>query len=235
VRAGVAAAHIDLAASTVSAHGDTIHYRILIGADGSESRVRRVLGVRSPRAYFACEYNVPCARLEPLRVECDPVELAAGYRWVFPHAEYTSVGCGAPKAQVAPRVLRSILDRHMRELGFAPDSATFEGATIEVHHPGTEFPNGVFLVGDAAGLPSPLTAEGNYPALVSGEEVARRILEPGYQMPRLRRWLKVKRQHHRLSAMLASPTVRQGLLPVFARLGQMPRARRALADFYLAG
>jgi geranylgeranyl reductase len=235
VRTGVAASHIDLAAGTVDVAGGTIRYRTLIGADGSESRVRRALGVPSPRAYFACEYNVPHARLEPLRVECDPVELAAGYFWVFPHAEYTSVGCGAPKRQVAPRDLHRILDRRMQALGFAPDAAPFEGATIEVHYAGTTFANDVYLVGDAAGLPSPLTAEGIYPALVSGAEVARRILEPGYRMPTLRRWLRVKRRHDRLSGILTSLALRKALLPVFARLGHMRLARRALADFYLAG
>ena len=120
VRTGVAASHVDLEGRSVAAAGRTIRYRTLIGADGSESRVRRALGLPCPRAYFACEYNVPRARLEPLRVECDPVELAAGYFWVFPHAGYTSIGCGAPKRQVAPRELRRILDRHMQELGFAP-------------------------------------------------------------------------------------------------------------------
>jgi len=88
---------------------------------------------------------------------------------------------------------------------------------------------------DAAGLPSPLTAEGIYPALVSGEEVARQILEPGYAMPKLARWLKVKRQHDRLSGMLASLALRQALLPMFAGLRHLTIARRALADFYLAG
>jgi geranylgeranyl reductase len=154
---------------------------------------------------------------------------------VFPHADYTSIGCGALKRQVPPRELHRILDRRMRELGFAPDAAPFEGATIELHYPGTTFRSGVHLVGDAAGLASPLTAEGIYPALVSGEEVARRILEPKYAMPRLRRWLHLKRQHHRLSGMLASLTLRKALLPVFARLGRMKAARRVVADFYVAG
>jgi len=235
VRTGITASHIDLATRTVQAAGDTIRYRTLIGADGSESRVRRALGVPSPRAYFACEYNVPRARLEPLRVECDPVELAAGYFWVFPHAGYTSIGCGAPKHQVAPRELHRILDRRMQELGVAPCSAQFAGATIEVQYAGIAFPGDVFLVGDAAGLPSPLTAEGIYPALVSGEEVARQILDPGYAMPALARWLKVKRQHDRLSGMLTSLALRQALLPVFAGLRHLTIARRALADFYLAG
>jgi geranylgeranyl reductase len=234
VRTGVAASHIDLAARTVDA-GGAIRYRTVIGADGSESRVRRALGVPSPRAYFACDYNVPRTRLGPLRVECDPVELAAGYFWVFPHAEYTSIGCGAPKHQVAPRELHRVLDHRMRELGLDPDAVPFEGATIEVHHQGTAFANDVYLVGDAAGLPSLLTAEGIYPALVSGEEVARRILEPGYPMPKLARWLRLKRKHHRLSRTLDSLALRKALLPVFTALGRTSIARRSLADFYLAG
>jgi flavin-dependent dehydrogenase len=234
LRTGAAASGIDLAARTVSVPGGTIRFRTLVGADGSESRVRRALGLPCPRDYFACEYNVPGARVEPLRVECDPVELAAGYFWVFPHATYTSIGCGAPKHQVPPRELHRILDERMARLGFPPDAAPFEGATIEVHYPGTAFGD-TYLVGDAAGLPSPLTAEGIYPALVSGEEVARRILEPAYPMPKLAHWLRVKRKHHRLSRALDSLALRKALLPVFTALGRMAIARRSLADFYLAG
>jgi geranylgeranyl reductase len=235
VRTGVAASHLDLEGRSVEAAGRRVRYRHLVGADGSESRVRHALGLPCARAYFACEYNVPRVRLEPLRAECDPVGLAAGYFWVFPHADYTSIGCGAPRRQVAPRELHRVLDRRMSELGFAPAAAPFEGAAIEMHYQGSSFRGDVHLVGDAAGLPSPLTAEGIYPALVSGEEVARRILEPGYAMPRLRRWLRVKRQHHRLSGMLASLALRKALLPLFVHFGRMRAARRALADFYLAG
>ena len=234
IRTGATASHIDLGARAVLVDGATIAFRTLIGADGSESRVRRALGLPCPRAYFACEYNVPGTRLEPLRVECDPVALAAGYFWVFPHAAYTSIGCGAPKHQVAPRELRRILDARMRELGVPPEAAPFEGAVIEVDHRGTSFGD-VHLVGDAAGLPSPLPAEGIYPALVSGEEVARRILEPRAPMARLARWLRLKRRHHALSRTLGSLTLRRLLLPVFSRLGHTAIARRSLADFYLGG
>jgi geranylgeranyl reductase len=235
LRTGTAAAHIDLAARTVEAGGERIAFRVLIGADGSESRVRRALGLPSPRDYFACEYNVPGVRLEPLRVVCEPVELAAGYWWVFPHADYTSIGCGAPKDQVAPARLRAILDERMRRLGFPPDAAPFEGATIEVRHEGTSFPRDVHLVGDAAGLASDLTAEGIYAALVSGEAVARRVLDPRFRSPALARWLRVKAQHARLSRMLRSLTVRKLMLPLFTSVARVPGARRRLADFYLRG
>jgi geranylgeranyl reductase len=231
---GTAASHVDLAARTVTVDGAPVSYRTLIGADGSESRVRKALGLPCLRDYFACEYNVPGVRLEPLRVECDPVALAGGYFWVFPHATYTSIGCGAPRRQLSPRTLRRFLDERLARLGFPPDAAPFEGATIEMQYCGTSFGD-AHLVGDAAGLPSALTAEGIYPALVSGEEVARRILEPGFPMPKLERWLRTKRKHDLLSRTLDSPALRRALLPVFTRLGHMAIARRSLADFYVAG
>jgi geranylgeranyl reductase len=234
IRTGTPAAQLDLAARSVLAGRHRIAFRTLIGADGSESRVRRAAGLPAPRGYFACEYNVPALRLEPLRVECDPVALAAGYFWVFPHAEYTSIGCGAPKHQVAPKALHAMLDRRMRALGFEPSLLPFEGASIELDYRGTDVAPGVYLVGDAAGLPSPLTAEGIYPALVSGEEVARRILEPDYPMPRLAGWLRLKRRHHRLAALLATLTLRRLILPVLAAAGRSSLTRRALADFCLA-
>lgn len=235
LRVGTAASHFDLAARTAEVGGRRLRYRTLVGADGSESRVRRALGLPCPRAYFACEYNVPDVRWEPLRVECDPVAFAAGYFWVFPHLDYTSVGCGAPRSQVPPAALHRELDRRLRQLGSSPDAAPFEGATIEVTYAGVEFPGGVYLVGDAAGLPSPLTAEGIYAALVSGAEVARRIMEPGYAMPVLRRWLRVKRRHHRLGAVLGSLAMRRLLLPVFSAVGRFAPLRGPLAEFYLAG
>ncbi len=235
VRTGTAVHHLDLAARTAQVGDRTIRWTHLVGADGSESRVRHALGLPAPRAYFACEYNVPGVRLGPLRVECDPVAFANGYFWVFPHEDYTSIGCGAPKHQVRPADLHRELDRRMDALGLASDAAPFEGATIEVDFRGTDFPGNVHLVGDAAGLPSSLTAEGIYAALVSGEAVARRILEPGHPAPALRRWLRVKRRHDALATLLGAKAVRVALLPVFQALAALPPLRRAMARFYLGG
>jgi geranylgeranyl reductase len=234
IRTGTAATRLDLAARTVQAGGRRISFATLIGADGSDSSVRRAAGLVSPRAYFACEYNVPGLRLEPLRVECDALTLAAGYFWVFPHACYTSIGCGAPKRQVPPRTLHAILDQRMQGLGLERSSVPFEGACIEVDYRGIEAAPGVYLVGDAAGLASPLTAEGIYPALVSGEEVARRVLEPGYPMPRLRSWLRVKRRHHRIAALLAPLPLRRLFLALLSAAAASRLTRGAVADLFVS-
>ncbi|HKT58652.1 MAG TPA: FAD-dependent monooxygenase [Gemmatimonadales bacterium] len=233
VRTGSPVSTIDLAARTITVAGHAIRWTHLIGADGADSAVRRALGLASPREYFAAEYNVPGLRLEPLRVECDPAELANGYFWVFPHAHYTSFGVVAPKHLVAPSVLRRYLDRRLGQLDVRQAGVPFEGATLEVEYRGCHFPGGVHLVGDAAGVVSSLTAEGIYAAIVTGEEVARRILEPGAPAPKTASWLRTKRRHDALARWLARPGPRRYTLGALARLAAQPAVRRPLANWFL--
>jgi len=224
---------IDLATRTVTVSGHPTRWTHLIGADGADSAVRRALGLPSPREYFAAEYNVPGLRLEPLRVECDPAELANGYFWVFPHMHYTSLGVVAPKHLVAPSALRRYLDRRLDRLDVSRSGVPFEGATIEVEYRGCHFPGGVHLAGDAAGVVSSLTAEGIYAAIVTGEEVARRILDPAAPAPKTRRWLRTKRRHDALARWLARPGPRHWTLGALAQVAARPVMHRRLANWFL--
>ncbi len=234
VRAGSPVTSLDLAGRAASVGGQAVRWRHLIGADGADSGVRRALRVPSPRECFAAEYNVAGLRLEPLRVEVDP-DLAGGYFWVFPHCDYTSIGAVASKHVLRPSALRRYLDRRLTALGVQPGSAPFEAATIEGEFRGFHFPGDVHLAGDAAGVASSLTAEGIYAALLTGEEVARRILSPGYQAERTRRWLGVKRRHDRLERALQFAPARAAVFPALARVARWHPARRTLADWFLAG
>ena len=235
VVAGSAVTTIDLVERTVVAGGRQIRWRHLLGADGSDSAVRRALGLASPREYFAAEYNVPRLRLEPLRIEADPSRIGSGYFWIFPHHAYTSIGAVAPKHGVPPATLRRYLDERCDQLGVSRSGVPFEGATLEVLHRGFHFPGGVHLAGDAAGVPSSLTAEGIYAAIVTGEEVARTMLEPTAPKPKTRSWLRTKRWHDRLARWLARPTARDRTLQLFAGMGETPWLRRPLASWLLRG
>lgn len=234
VRAGCPARGLDLAARTAHLGETRVRWRHLIGADGADSAVRRALGIPSPRLCFAAEYNLQGLRLEPLRVECDPA-LASGYFWVFPHETYTSVGAVAPKHLVRPAALREYLDRRLERLRVARRGEPLEGATLEVEFRGLHFPGGIHLVGDAAGVPSSLTAEGIYSALLTGEEVARAILDPAYRSRRLNRWLRVKRRHDRVARFLRRPLARNATLPILDRLSRWRPAQGPMADWFLAG
>jgi flavin-dependent dehydrogenase len=235
VRAGVAATRLDLASRTLVAGDRTVRYHRLIGADGADSAVRRALGLPHARAYFAAEYNVRDLRLHPLRVECDPPALLNGYFWVFPHAHYTSIGAVAAKRLVAPAVVRRYLTNRVHALGIDVEATPFEGATLEVQVVGFDFPGGVHLVGDAAGTPSSLTAEGIYSALVTGEETARRILDPGYPSPKTASWLRVKRAHDGVAQALRYRWVRDPLLAGLGRLARWHRTSRPMAAWFLNG
>lgn len=235
VRAGVPAVEIDLGSRTVRAAGRAIRWHHLIGADGADSAVRRALALPSPREYFAAEYNVPGIRLGPLRVECDPALIANGYFWSFPHTDYTSLGAVAPKHLVPPSAIRRYLNGRMDGLGLARDGLCFEGATLEVAYRGLHFPGNVHLAGDAAGVPSSLTAEGIYGALVTGEEVAHGILEPRAPAPKTARWLRTKRRHDALARWLARPGPRALTLGALARMAATPSLRRPLATWFLRG
>jgi geranylgeranyl reductase len=234
VRAGCAVRELDLVRRTAIVDGRPLKWRHLIGADGSDSAVRRALGLPHPRACFAAEYNLPGLRLEPLHVECDPT-LAGGYFWVFPHQTYTSIGAVAEKHAVRPAELRVYVDERLARLGLSQHGARFEGATLEVEFRGLHFPGDVHLAGDAAGAASSLTAEGIYSALLTGEEVAREIVEPRYRSARVLRWLRVKRRHDRFASLLRRRNARALALPLLAALSSLPPARRPMAEWFLAG
>lgn len=235
IRTGTATARIDLATRTVHTVRGTIRYRHLIGADGSASAVRRALRLPSPRVLFAAEFNIPGVRLPRLDVDFDSAALASGYFWIFPHDDYTSIGAGGHKRLVPPATLRPYLEQRMEELGVDPGNTPYEGATIEVAYHGLHFPGNVHLAGDAAGVASGLTAEGIYAALITGEEVAMHILEPGRRSQKVRKWMRIKRAHDALGCLWARRRARDVSFAALARVCELRVPRRWLSAFFLEG
>jgi geranylgeranyl reductase family protein len=102
-----------------------------------------------------------------------------GYIWVFPRHGHLSVGiCGKGESAQA---MRARLERYMNERGIAIKGSKFYGHVI----PSLERPawrdnrvagDGWMAVGDAAGLVDPITGEGLYYAIRSGDLAAGVIL-----------------------------------------------------------
>ena len=173
--------------------------------------MRRGLGLPSPREYFAAEYNVPDIRLEPLRVECDPERARQRLFLGLSHTRLHLARCGGAEAPGGTGGVATVPGWPARRPGDrafrrSPSKARRSKWSIE----GCHFPGGVHLAGDAAGLVSSLTAEGIYAALVTGEEVARQILEPRAPAPKTARWLRTKRRHDRLARWLRPVGTAQG-------------------------
>jgi geranylgeranyl reductase family protein len=103
-----------------------------------------------------------------------------GYIWVFPRASHLSVGiCGKGESAQS---LRSRLERYMEEQGIAYKGAPFYGHMLPSLESSGWKSNrvageGWMAVGDAGGLVDPITGEGLYYAMRSGDLAGQVLLD----------------------------------------------------------
>lgn len=154
----------------------TFQGRFLIGADGTNSRVRRLLGLPRlvPRG-FAVETCVSTSDSETFEMQMDFGAVDHGYGWVFPKRDHLNVGLFTLHNSI-PKATQQLAAYCEERLGCSP-SGPFHMATIPYggrHGPVTCGANAL-LVGDAAGLVDPLLGEGIYNAVRSGQIAANAI------------------------------------------------------------
>ena len=103
-----------------------------------------------------------------------------GYMWIFPRCGLSSVGIGGKG--VPARTMRRRLERWMDERGLRYDNAPFYAHMIPSLEPASWASNrisgeGWMAAGDSAGLVDPVTGEGIYYAMRSGEMAAETLLD----------------------------------------------------------
>lgn len=149
--------------------------RVVVGADGASSAVRRALGVASPRpgrTALAIRGYAPAlpdlARSQVIRFA--PTRWPA-YAWSFPIGDgRANVGYGEVLHAGAPPSRRTLLAR-LEELlpGTAEGARGWRAHHLPLSTGRVRQPDGrVLLVGDAASLVNPMTGEGIYYAVRSG-------------------------------------------------------------------
>jgi geranylgeranyl reductase family protein len=126
---------------------------------------------------YALGYYVPD---QQAHIDIQFLSNLEGYIWVFPRCGHLSVGiCGKGEAAQA---LRTRLERYMDERGMSRANATFYGHML----PSLELKgwrnnrlagDGWIAVGDAGGLVDPITGEGLYYAIRSGDLASRLLVE----------------------------------------------------------
>jgi flavin-dependent dehydrogenase len=165
--------------------GKKYHADFIVLAGGARSRLRQTLTPDFPARDFMLTFGyylqVPC---DLLRVQF--YKKFEGYSWAFPRPDHVSVGIGAKMGEGTMPELRARLASFMEKSGYAPDPeriyshllpslSTESWASLKLAGPGWA------LAGDAGGLVDPVTGEGIYYALRSGELLAGALLEEAPQ------------------------------------------------------
>jgi flavin-dependent dehydrogenase len=105
-----------------------------------------------------------------------------GYLWSFPRADHVSVGICAKMGQTSSQQLRRHLDDFVREEKFPMEGAQLYSHVLPSPEPQTLRGRRILgrnwaMAGDAAACVDPITGEGLYYALRSGELLAEALIE----------------------------------------------------------
>jgi flavin-dependent dehydrogenase len=150
-------------------------------AGGARTRLRQTLAEDlSPRDFmltFGYYLPVLCATL---RVQF--YKDFEGYAWAFPRLDHVSVGICGKISEEPMQSLRDRLGTFMQKSGYTPDAARIfshllPSLSAESWGNLRLAGQGWALVGDAAGLVDPITGEGIYYAMRSGDLLAEALLE----------------------------------------------------------
>jgi menaquinone-9 beta-reductase len=219
-------------------HPLTIQARLIVLATGAIRVLPEKLGMSAPGSAGGLAIRAHLRGLQDLG-ECLEIHLREdvlpGYAWVFPTGEDTAnVGVGIRLDGVTPggegARLRVAFERFIQSNRLAGGSLACQAQGFPIRTDFPAFPtsaSGILIVGEAAGLVNPLTAEGIALALESGElaaEVAHRALcADDVSADFLGQYDEVLRQRHsdffrdarELVARLAHPTVVHGVVKHF--------------------
>lgn len=184
-------------------NSEKVYFDYLIGADGSNSIVRKSLGIKTNNFLQAYQY-ITSKKFKDMEIIIDPEKFGPCYLWIFPYKNKTSVGTGVNLAKNIKKPILGVSNERVREnfdnfckKRFDIKKAKFEAAIINYDYQGHEFGN-KFLIGDAGGFASGLTGEGICFAIHSAEDVANKILNKKYKQNKIKHILEVKKREELL-------------------------------------
>ncbi len=162
---------------------EEVRARVVVGADGPSSIIRRSVGIQRPRRKLT-GFQVAFASAKP--IDTDFVDLYAGhdvapgfFAWVVPHGSHSGlVGLAQEPGGMSPKDRLGLLMNSPTFRDSFPDiqPVAFFAGTIPIgplHRPVTD---GVVLVGDAAAQAKAVSGGGVFPALVAAKHASDAIV-----------------------------------------------------------
>ena len=165
---------------TVMTREEAVSSRWIIGADGPGSLVRRRVSAPFARGDLSIAAGHYVHGVSARRIDIAFADDPPGYLWSFPRPDHLAVGVCAQADVTTPARLLALserwIDDHVeggvRERYSWP-IPSLTAAALDRERPAGD---GWMLAGDAAGLVDPITREGIYFALASGDHAAESIL-----------------------------------------------------------
>ncbi|MBU0731477.1 NAD(P)/FAD-dependent oxidoreductase [Patescibacteria group bacterium] len=195
---------------------EEIGFDYLIGADGASSITRNYLGLESKKLLMGIQYLVP-KKYNALELFFNTKSFHSGYAWIFPHKEFDSIGCACDIRYMQPKVLRENFSTWLKEKKIDVSKGKYQSHLINYDYQGYKFDN-VFLIGAAGGFTSGFTGEGMYPAMLTGQETARMILDKDYKSEKIEELLEIKQHQERDMKIFEKSGIIRRLIPNFLLL-----------------
>jgi geranylgeranyl reductase family protein len=188
---------------TTNNNNNKIYFNNLIGADGSNSTVRKHLKLKTKNQGIAIQYIIPTNKYNNMKIFLDSKLFKSWYAWIFPHKNYVSIGCGCDPRDLKIKKLKQNFKIWLKQNKINTKNAKLEGFPINCDYKKLKFKDNIFLIGDAAGLASSYTGEGIYQALLSGEVIAKTIINPNYKSKHFKKLTHQLHRHNQITKILS--------------------------------